>query len=1059
MTKVAARLTRVGCLARLLMEAALIVDPFLPALAEPTAHYRLDETAGTNLAATVGPAGTLEGSGCTWASGQISNCLALSGSGSGCVGDDTALEGNGGNNITVSFWVNKPGGLQPGAVVLQKGYTNQITYGFRIQSTGDGIEYVRDRAQGGFYSRAGLSNLTPDKWYHIVGVYNRDQNVVDCTGTNTMEIFVNGISSGTRTSSGNLTNNSGRFTLGSQSVNGGGFNRRFQGKLDDASVWDTCLTYKKIAAIHALGRFEGVECKDSRIDSFVSAFTGGGQIVINGHTWTYTTRLAGGTGTTGGTAGADAWVIMDAGGNGMQTLPPPALSFKMSGGEVVLSWISSAGSYGVQFRPDLPNPPAWAFITNSIASVGGTNEVRIMPPGIRGFFRLAPPGSGPLELLMQCDVGGCGPLQAGWLILPACGTYHNVNGSGISATLATGVPSACVCRNPGGSGTRAAVEGDLLFADNQISTPYADFIITFSNLLSGIRYRLQSYHNRTDESPSTLQGVVVSGATGVVAPNRITQDHSIMASPSEIWFTAAGPVVSVRYLAPTQAEAGSGAQVFLNGFVLERDPVVLWTPVVQFAASASSGLETTSPAVIDVVLSEAISQPVTVEYAATGGTAAGGGVDYTLAAGLLTFSPGVTSQPIVIPVVNDSVAEEDETIQVSLSNPTGGVGLGSRTSHTYTIVDPRPKVSFAMDASSNLESVGSAQIVVSLSAASTNVVTVDYAVTGGTATGGGVDYTLANGTLTLAPGQVSTQIEVAVVEDLLSETNETVLITLSNPTNATLGAVPQHTYTIIDNDSGLRWDNLAWFYSVAPNTRLFINASNQLEWNPQQHGQYITRLPQQSLSQAGQKVEIVYLWMTDGRCGTCSDCFACLYPGQSEVGCFDDDIHCIAGTSDLRIGLFESGGQYITADGFAVDANPVFAGYKGYSFRFGPNMMHDPGIYADPPGSGRWVDCRPEVHKTGAFHKKPLSLDNLMYSNDSQKDYIYGFNLPPGQFSLLRVSLERLSSSSVKLSITLNGLTQTWTDTSVSEQPSKIDVLAIHMRNGRPYSRLVLAKP
>ena len=161
----------------------------------------------------------------------------------------------------------------------------------------------------------------------------------------------------------------------------------------------------------------------------------------------------------------------------------------------------------------------------------------------------------------------------------------------------------------------------------------------------------------------------------------------------------------------------------------------------------------------------------------------------------------------------------------------------------------------------------------------------------------------------------------------------------------------------------------------------------------------------------------------------------------------------------MRIGLFQSDGEYITADGYNVASNSIFAGYKGYSFRFGPNMMHDPGTNASPAGSGRWVDCRPEVHKTGAFHKKPASLANLMYSNDNQEDYIYGFNLPPGQFSLLTVSLERLSSSSVRLSIRLNGLTQTWTDTSSSEQPTNINVLAFHMRNGRPYSRLVLAKP
>ena len=43
-------------------------------------------------------------------------------------------------------------------------------------------------------------------------------------------------------------------------------------------------------------------------------------------------------------------------------------------------------------------------------------------------------------------------------------------------------------------------------------------------------------------------------------------------------------------------------------------------------------------------------------------------------------------------------------------------------------------------------------LTVDLSAASSQNVTVDYAVTG-TATGSGTDYTLANGTLTISAGQ------------------------------------------------------------------------------------------------------------------------------------------------------------------------------------------------------------------------------------------------------------------------------------------------------------------
>ena len=92
-------------------------------------------------------------------------------------------------------------------------------------------------------------------------------------------------------------------------------------------------------------------------------------------------------------------------------------------------------------------------------------------------------------------------------------------------------------------------------------------------------------------------------------------------------------------------------------------------------------------------------------------------------------------------------------------------------------------------------------LTVDLSAASSQNVTVNYAVTG-TATGSGTDYTLANGTLTINAGNTSGTITIAsIVNDSLDEANETVIVTLSNPSNATLGSDDVHTYTITDNDN------------------------------------------------------------------------------------------------------------------------------------------------------------------------------------------------------------------------------------------------------------------
>jgi len=649
-------------------------------------------------------------------------------------------------------------------------------------------------------------------------------------------------------------------------------------------------------------------------------------------------------------------------------------------------------------------------------------------------------------VIMQCDVGGCGPLQSGWIGLGGCGTSIDVGGTGIDVTLATGNPGACECRNEGGSGPLADVETDLLFANDEESSPGSDFIITFSNLMPGMTYRLLSYHNRSDEGDTTIPNVTITGATVVSVPASIVQNHAIMDNPAECIFIAGAGDVSIRFQGPDGGCAG--CQAFLNGFVLEYAG-----PTISFDSESSGGIESISPAFIQVNLTNPVGGATySVSSAVTGGTAEGSGVDYTLDPNTFTFNPGETSKTISVDIIQDGFIEEDETIIVDLFEPTGPDVMLGISQHTYTISDLAPKVSFDSATSIGLESSTPANIKVKLSHASDQIVTVNYAVAGGTATGGGVDYTLlGDGTLTFGPCDVTEYISISIVDDAITETQETIQLALSDPCNATLGTPAQHTYSILDNEQGVYFDGLMWYYSDYPNP-LTVNPDGQLEWVPEKDEQFITRLSEHPFSSTGDVVEISYWWMSDGE-GHESHPECEIGCQRNDEGCpcdYDDDIQCLAGTSDMRVGLFEADGEYITGDGFEVYGSSIFEGYKGYGWRFGPHMDSSPTY---------WKDCANETHKTGQFQKKPVSLSNLLSTNDglsSNDDPIPGFELPPGEFSLFTIRLERLSSSSVELSITLNDRTYTWTDDDSDEQPQKIDVLAVTMRNGRPYSILTL---
>ena len=228
--------------------------------------------------------------------------------------------------------------------------------------------------------------------------------------------------------------------------------------------------------------------------------------------------------------------------------------------------------------------------------------------------------------------------------------------------------------------------------------------------------------------------------------------------------------------------------------------------VVKFGSASSSGAESATPANLEVILSASSGLTVMVDYQVSGGTATGGlstgnGIDYALAAGTLTFAPGDTSKSISVNILNDGLTEADETIVVTLSDPINAV-LGDATAHTYTILDDDgvPTVAFAAANTSVAESAATFHLEVILSSPSELPVTVDYQVAGGTASGSGFDYTLTDGTLTFAQGETSQTIAVTNVDDTLDESDETVVVNLSNPSNATLGSLTVHTYTILDND-------------------------------------------------------------------------------------------------------------------------------------------------------------------------------------------------------------------------------------------------------------------
>jgi hypothetical protein len=114
-------------------------------------------------------------------------------------------------------------------------------------------------------------------------------------------------------------------------------------------------------------------------------------------------------------------------------------------------------------------------------------------------------------------------------------------------------------------------------------------------------------------------------------------------------------------------------------------------------------------------------------------------------------------------------------------------------------VGPTPAaVAFDKTISSFSEAAGTVGLLLRLSKATTQTVTVNYSVSG-TATSG-VDYAALPGSARFNPGETTKTISLRIINDTLDEPDETVIVTLTGVIGAAFGATKVHTLTIQDND-------------------------------------------------------------------------------------------------------------------------------------------------------------------------------------------------------------------------------------------------------------------
>lgn len=214
---------------------------------------------------------------------------------------------------------------------------------------------------------------------------------------------------------------------------------------------------------------------------------------------------------------------------------------------------------------------------------------------------------------------------------------------------------------------------------------------------------------------ATSEGFVVSGTltSAPLTPYRIQLFTSDAANPDaqtyvaqlDVTTDATGNVAFTQTIAlpprdVVTATATSRALATVPGNTrfstseLSAPVAIAFPGSIAFQSATQPAGEAAGTVTITVTRGGGSDGTVTVDYATSDGTAVAPG-DYTAASGTLTFADGVTSQTIVVPVVDDALPEADETFTVTLTNPTGGATIGPAATTTVTILDNDPAVAAA----------------------------------------------------------------------------------------------------------------------------------------------------------------------------------------------------------------------------------------------------------------------------------------------------------------------------------------------------------------------------
>jgi parallel beta-helix repeat protein len=482
-------------------------------------------------------------------------------------------------------------------------------------------------------------------------------------------------------------------------------------------------------------------------------------------------------------------------------------------GDVVASVLSGTATVGVNGsgQPNLPSPTAASVtvdttaptVTINVAS-GQNDPTNSQPIRFDVQFSEAVTGFDASDVVLSSSIGDTlSPIVVPGI--PPNSYQVIVFGMTDSSLVTASIPAGAAVDLAGNSSLASTSTDNTIDYDitpptvtiNQGATQgdpggglSVSFDAVFSEPVSGFD------GSKVDLSASTAPGTLVATVTGTGPSYTVTVTG----------MTGGGTVVASIDGAVVTDLAGNPN---LPSTSTDNSVTYVHSGVIHLSAASYSVSEAGAPQLtITVQRTDGSDGALDIHYATADGSALAG-TDYTAVAGNLHWDAGDTAdKTFTVQILDDGGFEADSNFTVNLSNIVNVTlpgALGTPATATVNI-NEEAVLAFSSPTFNTAESDTGADVVAHVTVSRLfgghGAVSVDYSITGGTATAGADYSAAATGTLTWADGDTADKtIDVTIHDDTFSEGKETINFALGNPSaNAFLGTPATTALTIAKSD-------------------------------------------------------------------------------------------------------------------------------------------------------------------------------------------------------------------------------------------------------------------